>query len=88
MRNELNLLKKYVGAKFGYGEPIPDGTYAVPAQESAFLKVQIQDQKPVGNDNFTLYWDENLTIKQEGSIKPNNLTESKFSELFREITNL
>jgi len=88
MISEYNQVKRYLGIRFGYGNPIPDGTYAVPTQTSkgnAFMKMEFKDEKTVGEKNFHLYWDEKLTIDWYSNPKPLFLTESKFAKLFRKI---
>lgn len=86
--SEFNQAKRFMGIKFGYGEPCQDGVYAIPTETSkgkAFMRLEIKDNNPAGNDNFKLYWDEKLTKSWYDKPKPKVFTESKFSKLFRQI---
>ena len=89
MTTEFNEAKRFLGIKFGYGEPIKDGLYAIPTTTSkgdAFMSLQIKDGNPFGNGNFKLYWDEDLHISWYNKPKPENLKQSKFAKLFRQIS--
>lgn len=88
MTNEFLQAKRFLGIKFGYGEPIKDGIYAVPTQTSkgkAFMKIEYKNQMLAGDKNFHLYWDEKLTLNWYETPKPFSINESKFSKLFRKI---
>lgn len=88
MMAEMNQVKRYFGARFGYGEPLPDGVYAIPTKTSkgpAFMKMEVSGGEESGSDNFYLYWDEGLTISWYGSRKPEGLTESPFAKAFRKL---
>ncbi len=85
---EMKQVKRYLGAKFGYGEPIPDGVYAVPTETSkgsAFMRMEMKNSDPVGSKNFHLYWDEELAISWYDNEKPKDLKESDFAKAFRRI---
>ena len=89
MLSEMNLAKRYLGARFGYGEPIPDGIYAIPCKTSkgnAFMKMEIKNDKPAGDKNFWLFWDEELTISWYNTENP-KCSESPFSKAFRKLIN-
>lgn len=57
--------KLFLEIKFGVGNHIPKGTYAIPTKtgttnEEVWMKVRVLDD---GNfTNFNLFWDEALTI--------------------------
>ena len=88
MLSEFNQVKRFLGAKFGCGENIPDGIYAIPnetSKGSAFMKMEFKNNNAVGKDNFTLFWDEQLTISWYTSKKPKFLKESNFSKAFRKL---
>jgi len=89
MLAEMNQVKRYLGAKFGYGEPIKDGIYAVPTPTSkgkAFMKIEFKNQAAHGDNNFHLFWDEELTIDWYKFPKPiEKIPESKFASLFRKM---
>lgn len=87
MLSEFNQIKRFLGAKFGYGENIPDGIYAIPTETSkgpAFMKMEFKNNNAIGEDNFTLFWDEALTVSWY-SKKPIFLKESAFSKAFRKL---
>lgn len=88
MLSEFNQVKRFLGAKFGYGENIPDGIYAIPTETSkgdAFMKMEFKNNNSIGKDNFTLFWDEELTKSWYTEPKPYILKESKFSKAFRKL---
>lgn len=89
MLAEIKLCKRYIGVKFGYGEPIPAGTYAVPAITShgqpCFMKLLIDESKNMSG--MDLFWNEALTIPYDGKTKPEGITESSFSSTFRYLMN-
>ncbi len=86
MTQEVNQAKRYLGIKFGYGQPIQDGTYAVPCTTSrgkAFMRIIVKDNS---FHDFHLFWDEKLTVDwYENQTPPVDLKESKFADLFRKI---
>ena len=85
---EVNQVKRFLGAKFGYGENIPDGIYAIPTNTSkgnAFMKMEIKNNSQHGEGNFMLFWDENLKFSWYTEPKPDIFRESKFSKAFREL---
>lgn len=91
MKQTTLKLKKYLGLIFGHGEKILNGNYAVPVNSSrgpAFLKLEVVDGEIKENITFSnFYWDENLQFSWiEYATKPQNITESPFASLFREIT--
>jgi hypothetical protein len=91
MIGEMNQVKRYLGARFGYGEPIKDGIYAIPTDTSkgeAFMKMEIANGSPSGEKNFHLFWDEDLTISWYDNPKPEGLTESEYSKSFRVLDNI
>lgn len=88
MLPEINQVKRFLGAKFGYGENIPDGIYAIPTMTSkgeAFVKMEFKNNNSVGKDCFTLFWDEELTVSWYTSKKPMFSNESAFSKAFRKL---
>lgn len=88
MLAEMNQAKRFLGVKFGYGEIIQDGTFAIPTTTSkgdAFMKLEMKDGKQAGQGNFSLFWDEKLTISWYDKPRPKALRESKFAGLFRQI---
>lgn len=88
MMSEMNQVKRFFGAKFGYGEPLQDGVFAVPTETSkgkAFMRMEVSKGEPAGKDNFKLFWDEELTVSWYDEPKPSELKESKFSKAFRQI---
>lgn len=88
MFSEILLAKKYFGAKFGHGENIKDGIYAIPIQTSkgpAFMKMEVLNGNPSGKDNFSLFWDESLTVSWYNENKPTKIEKSDFSKLFRKL---
>lgn len=90
MIQEQLLTKKYLGARFGYGERVPDGIYAVPCDSSrgnAFMKIVIfENEIDKTENNFSLYWDEQLTKTWYGKNKEEEeMQESNFSLKFREL---
>lgn len=88
MMSEMKQVKRFFGAKFGYGEPLQDGVFAIPTDTSkgkAFMKMEIINGEPYGKDNFKLFWDEALTISWYDKPKPAEFKESKFSKAFRQM---
>jgi len=88
MLSEINQVKRFFGIKFGYGEVILDGIFAVPTSTSkgkAFMKMEVVNGEPSGSQNFLLFWDEDLTISWYDTPKPIGLKESDFSKAFRNI---
>ncbi len=88
MMAEMKLSKRFFGVKFGYGELLQDGVFAIPTTTSkgdAFMKMEIVEGLPSGSQNFLLFWDEELTISWYDTPKPLNLKESIFSQTFRNI---
>lgn len=86
---EALQVKRYLGARFGYGEPIPNGIYAVPTSTSkgkAYMRIEIKDGKNYGDNNFSLYWDEQLTLSWHKDKKPlYPKKESAFAAQFRKL---
>ena len=85
---EFNQAKRFFGIKFGYGEPLQDGIYAVPTQTSkgrAFMRMEVAHNQVAGKDNFKLFWDESLKTSWYVKPKPFFQKESKFAKLFRQI---
>lgn len=69
---EYNQAGNYLKEKFPNGKA-PDGIYAIPTTTSkgdAFMKLELKDNKSFGKDNFSLYWDEGLTISWYTNDKP------------------
>lgn len=88
MITEMNQVKRFLGAKFGYGELINDGIFAVPTETSkgkAFMKMEFRNGETAGKDNFSLFWDEELTNSWYTEPKPEEFKESKFSKAFRNM---
>lgn len=88
MLAEVNQAKRFLGIKFGYGNHTRNGIYAVPTSTSkgkAFFRLEIENNEFVGKDNFSLFWDEALTLDWFTNEKPTDWKESKFSKLFRQI---
>ena len=86
MLGEINLASRFLGAKFGRGNDVPDGVYAVPYDAhngKAFMKLEVKNGQPSGRENYMLYWDEELTISWYNQPKPLISKESKFSKRFR-----
>jgi len=72
MLAEFNEAGNYLKKRFPDGNA-PDGIYAIPTQTSkgdAFMRLQLKDNKSFGGDNFSLYWDEELTISWYTNEKP------------------
>ena len=91
MISEIKQVKRFLGAKFGYGEPLQDGVFAVPTQTpkgEAFMRFEIVNGNPAGKDNFKLFWDEDLKFSWYDQPKPSDLKESKFSKAFRQLDNI
>lgn len=85
---EMNLAKRFLGAKFGYGEKLKDGVYAIPTTTSkgyAFMRLEIKGGDAAGKENFKLFWDEALTASWYDAEKPEGLTESAYSQAFRSL---
>ena len=85
---EIKLVKRFLGAKFGHGENIPDGIYAIPTKTSkgnAFMKYETKNNCSHGKNNFLLFWDEKLTKSWYDSRKPLFLRESSFNKAFRKL---
>lgn len=90
MVKEFNEVKRYLGARFGIGNRVPDGIYAVPTNTSkgrAFMRFECRDEKPFGDNNFKLYWDEGLKISWYDAKKPLFRKESKFARAYRKLKN-
>lgn len=88
MMSEMNQVKRFLGTKFGYGEPIQDGIYAVPTETSkgnAFMRMEIVNGNPAGKDNFKLFWDEELSLSWYDMPNPNYTCESDFAIAFRQL---
>lgn len=88
MLAEFNEVKRFLGTKFGMGENVPDGIYAIPTKTSkgnAFMRFESKNNTAFGNDNFKLYWDEKLTISWYDLKKPFFLKESIFSKVYRKL---
>ena len=88
MLQDFYEVKRFLGAKFGMGENVPDGVYAIPTKTSkgnAFMRYESKNNSAFGNNNFKLYWDENLTISWYDSKKPFFRKESKFSKAYRKL---
>lgn len=89
MLREVAQAKRFMGIKFGHGEPLQDGVYAIPTTTSrgdAFMRLEISDGKASGQKNFHLFWDEDLKIDWYNTPeKPEGLVESRFATLFRQI---
>lgn len=86
---EVKLVKRFLGAKFGYGEELQTGVYAVPAwagNRKAFMRIEISHGNFSGEHNFKLYWDEDLKLpyKMEKK-KPRVKRDSKFAKAFRKL---
>lgn len=65
MTSEINDTKKYFDDKFGIGNRVPAGEYAVPYESSrgkAFMRVRISDDVEQKISGIYLFWDEALTI--------------------------
>ena len=57
MFEEINQVKRFLGAKFGIGENIPDGIYAIPTNTSkgnAFMKYEIKNNAQHGDGNYVV----------------------------------
>lgn len=88
MLTEVNEAKRYIGARFGYGQPVPDGTYPIPTETSkgkAFMALTAKDGKM---GNFKLFWDEELKVSWYDNPMPENLIESKWSKAFRKLESI
>lgn len=86
MLSEVKLVKRYLGARFGYGEPLPPGTYAVPCWTSkgpAFMKVEVNSAGDLGG--FALFWDEELKHDWHTQARPRAMQESVFARCFRDL---
>lgn len=69
MITEFNEVKKYLLGRFGEPEKVPNGIYAIPTETSkgnAYMKYE----HPKGNENFMLFWDEELKISWYDNPKP------------------
>lgn len=85
---EILTAKRYLGARFGIGETIPDGVYPIPIYTSkgkAFMRYEVRNNEAYGSDNFKLFWDEALTLCFDTTSKPFFVKESKFSAAFRKL---
>lgn len=83
MLSELREAKRYLGARFGYGERIPNGDYAVPTNTSkgnAYMKVVVSSDGSISG--FNLFWDQEMEYDWNGP-KPESTFESAFSKSFR-----
>jgi hypothetical protein len=88
MMAEMNLAKRFLGAKFGVGEKIKDGVYAIPTTSSkgnAFMRLEMKGGEGAGSDNFKLFWDEALTLDWYAGPKPGKIAESKWVKAFRAL---
>lgn len=86
MLSEVKLVKRYLGARFGYGEALPAGTYAVPCRTSkglAFMKAEVRSDGNLGG--FDLFWDEELKHDWHTQPRPSGLGESQFARSFRDL---
>lgn len=86
MLSDYLQAKRFLGAKFGYGEILPDGVYAVPCDSSkgkAFFRLEIRNNNVEGAKNFHMFWDESLTISWYDKPKPFFRKESKWATQFR-----
>lgn len=91
MVKEVNQAKRFLGLKFGYGEVLQDGVYAIPTDTSkgdAFMRLEIVKGDFGGTENFKLFWDEKLTVSWYVNEKPRISRESDFASLFRRIDKL
>lgn len=69
MIREFDEVKKYLLGKYGEPENVPNGVYAIPTETSkgkAFMKYEY----PKGDENFMLFWDEELKISWYDNPKP------------------
>ena len=86
---EQLYVKKYLGARFGIGEKVPDGIYAIPidaAKGIAFIRLELKNGKGVGDSNFSLFWDEALTVSYYDNDQPSKPEiNSTYSQLFRQL---
>ena len=86
MLAEIRLAKRFLGAMFGYGEPLLDGTYAIPTtmyNTPAFMSLKVNNGVMGG---IKFYWDEKLTMDCHKTPKPNDTPkESNFAKAFRKL---
>jgi hypothetical protein len=85
---QMAQARRFLGAKFGYGETIPDGIYAVPIETTkgeAFMKAEVINNEYAGKGNFKLFWDEVLSVSWHDAPKPPELVESEFAKAFRNL---
>ncbi len=71
MLQEVNEAQQFLKNKFGKGNIVPDGTYAIPTNTSkgnAFMRVEIKNNNEMFH--FDLWWDEALTISWYDNHKP------------------
>lgn len=89
MMAEVKQAKRYLGARFGMGETIPTGSYAVPTQKydrlkneyrMAFMAVLVTTGG--GMSGFGLFWDEQLQHPCD-KPRPARLKQSRFAMAFR-----
>jgi len=88
MISEQLLVKRYLGARFGYAEVIPTGIYAIPCDTSkgeAFMKFTCNEHGGGSEGNFSLFWDEDLTISWHNEQRMVEANESGFSFHFRQL---
>lgn len=86
MMKEVNQAKRYLGARFGYGEHLPAGTFSVPttaAKGECFMRVRIERDGSMSG--YEMFWDEACTIDYHGEKpRPSDLpNESEFAQAFR-----
>lgn len=87
MLKEFREVKRFIGLKFGMGEPVTDGVYAIPTETSkgpAFMRMEFKNSEPNGKDNFELFWDEKLTMPWD-KFPPAIVKQSKFATAYREV---
>lgn len=72
MLTEFNEAGNYLKQKFPDGNA-PDGVYAIPTDTSkgpAFMRLELKNNKSFGGNNFSLFWDEALTVSWYTNPKP------------------
>jgi hypothetical protein len=85
---EVKQAKRYLGARFGYGETLPVGSFSVPtegAHGSCFMRVRVERDGSMSD--FTMWWDEACTISYHAvRPRPSDLPyESEFAQAFRMV---
>ena len=83
---EVKKAKRYLGARFGYGEVLPAGTFSVPtnaAQGPCFMRVRVEQDGTMSD--FTLWWNEECTVNYHKvrPCPPGLPKESEFAQAFR-----